>query len=319
MELRRLRELIRILRAERPHIVQGEQYDAGAYARIAAILAGVPIRMLAVRSAYPALRPRYRWLESILKRFTSAYLVNARAIKERTLAFHGVAPEKVHVIYNAYDPAKAPTRPPAEIRRGLGLGEDALVIGIVATFSPEKNHTLFLEFAHRIIPRHPNARFLLIGDGSERGGIETAIERLGIGGRVRLLGMRTDVRDLLSVLDVSVNTSVREGLNNALLESIAAGVPCLASRVGGTPELVTPGVHGELFDVMSLDDMVAKFEKMDGRLDEYRRSIREGRDAFLPRFDGDRIVEQEHALFQKLLDEKKIKVEIRAGSAVAPK
>lgn len=319
VEPRRLRELVRILRAERPHIVQGEQYDAGAYARIAAILAGVPIRILAVRSAYPALRARYRCLESVLKRFTNAYLVNAQAIKERTLAFHGVAPERVHVIYNAHDPAKVPTRRRDEVRRDLGLGEDALAIGILATFSPEKNHALFLEFAHRVIPRHPNARFLLIGDGSERPIIESAIGRLGIGDRLRLLGMRTDAPDLLAALDVSVNTSVREGLNNALLESIAVGVPCLASRVGGTPELVTPGVHGELFDLGSLDDMVAKFEKMVGRLDEYRRSIREGHDEFLLRFDRGRIIDQEHALFRNLLDEKKITIELRARPEVTSK
>lgn len=292
MEFGRIRKLAEILRTEAPDIVHGEQYQAGAYARIAGILARVPVRIHAIRSAYPKLRRRYRVAEALLKGFTDAYMVNAQAIKERTVAHHGIDPAKVHVIPNVFDPGDHAVRPAGEVRAALGLGDASPVIGIIASLDPEKNHGLFLAFAREVRERSPGARFLLIGDGARRPVVEAEIDRLGLSSSASLLGIRRDVPDILQVLDVSVNCSIREGLCNAIIESLAAGVPVLASRVGGNPELVREGRDGELFESGSLPSMLAAYEKLAANPARYRASIAQGRDAFLARFRGDTIADE---------------------------
>jgi glycosyltransferase involved in cell wall biosynthesis len=291
MEWSRIRRLIEVLRAEKPDVVHGEQYQAGAYARIAAVLAHVPIRIHAIRSAYPKLRWRYRAAESILKHFTDAYMVNAEAIKARTVAFHGIAPSRVHVIPNVFDPEERATRPVDEVRASLGLQPGDHTIGFVASLEPEKNHALFLEFASRVRARNPRAHFFIVGDGIRRPEVESRVKALDLEASVHLLGVRRDVPDLLQVFDVSVNCSFREGLCNALIESIAAGVPVLASRVGGNPEIVSAGHDGELFESNSLESMLSAYETLMRDLPRYRANIRGTNTAFLHRFSGDRVAQ----------------------------
>jgi glycosyltransferase involved in cell wall biosynthesis len=313
-DVARVLRLTQILRRERPHIVHGEQYDAGAYARVAGVLAGVPVRVLAIRSAYPRLRLRYRITETVLKHVTDAYVVNAEEIKRRTIAFHAIPPERVHVQYNVFDPREAPRRTPAEVRAELGLDGNETVLGLVASFSPEKNHVLFLEMARRLADERDDVRFLLVGDGKERRRIEATIERLNLADRVMLLGMRSDVNDLLQVIDVSVNTSIREGLCNALLESLAAGAPVLASRVGGTPELVDDGRHGKLFTSGSVTDMLSATRELLGDLDGYRSRVRADRDRILAPFDETRLTDAAMATYQELLARKGIAADVPVRS-----
>jgi len=309
LEVSRMWNLIGILLRERPTIVHGELYDAGAYARIASMMAGVPIRIQAIRSTYPRLNPKYRLAEEILKWFTDAYIVNAAAIKRRTIELHRVNSKKVHVVYNLYDATEAPRCTPDEMRRELGLVPGRKVIGLLGSFSPEKNHELFLRFARALIDRGTDAEFMLIGDGKLRPKIEAQIAQLDLGSRVRLLGLRRDVPDLLQVLDISVNCSFREGLNNAILESLALGIPVLGSHVGGTPELVETGVNGETFESDSLDDMIAKAEMMIPRIEEYRARIRENRGDFLQRFQADEVTRQTLDIYLKCLSNRGFELE----------
>ncbi len=303
-ELRRVRRLAEILRAEKPDVVHGEQYNPGAYARLAGWMTGVPVKVHAIRSAYPRIRKRYRIAEFFLRRITDAYMVNASAIKERTIAIHGIAPERIHVILNVYDAdaSNTPARTPGEVRRELSLPDDAPVIGIVASLEPEKNHALFVEFAARLHRDRPDVRFLVIGDGPRRAATDARVHELGLGDVIHFLGTRRDVPDLLQVLDVSVNCSVREGLCNAIIESIAAGVPVLASRVGGTPEIVTEGVQGELFTSNDVDGMLASFATLAGDLDGYRARSAGARAAFLSNLEGKRIARQMRDIYLDCLE-----------------
>jgi glycosyltransferase involved in cell wall biosynthesis len=307
-DAKRLVELIRIFRQEKPHVVFAEMYDAGAYARVAARITRVPAVIQTIRSAYRELRLRYRFIESVLRHITHAYVVNADAIKDRAVRTHGLDPDIVHVIYNLIDHTMPATRSRDTVRAELSLADDESAIALVASFSPEKNHPLFLDFARQLRQREPRARFFLVGDGAERSRIESLIRKHGLESSVELLGMRGDVADLLRAMDLSVNCSHREGLCNALLESLLMDVPVLASRVGGTPELVTTGVHGELFDPGSVADMVAKAEMMLPRLDAYRSRIHDDQDAIRAMFDPDRVTEQELYLFMDVLTRRGVDV-----------
>lgn len=117
----------------------------------------------------------------------------------------------------------------AQARRSLGLPVDSLIIGHVGRFSEQKNHRFLIELASDLARVKANALFLLVGDGPLRGSIEQMIKDAGVENQFRLTGLREDVPDLLSTMDVLVMPSLHEGLPVVGMEAQAAGVPCLFS------------------------------------------------------------------------------------------
>ncbi len=110
-----------------------------------------------------------------------------------------------------------------------------------------KRHDLFLRAAQRLAERFPQVRFILVGDGPLRAGLEALANQLGLADRIVFLGDRRDMPVVLATLDISVLPSASESLSNVILESMAAGVPVVAAQVGGNPELVQNGTTGLLF------------------------------------------------------------------------
>jgi glycosyltransferase involved in cell wall biosynthesis len=111
---------------------------------------------------------------------------------------------------------------------------------------PAKNHSAFLRVAAKLARKHPNAEFVLVGDGPLRSELEREATALGLNERVTFLGERQDIPAVLASLDVNVLTSISESLSNVIMESMAAGVPVVAASVGGNPELVADGETGFL-------------------------------------------------------------------------
>jgi len=146
-------------------------------------------------------------------------------------------------IYNGVDTRAFSGDPTsAALRAELGLPPDALLVAIVGRLDAIKDHpTLFRAFAE-VRKRIPRAELLVIGDGSE----EERLRQLLVPG-IRMLGLRSDVPRILRGIDVLALTSRNEGISNTILEAMAAGLPVVASRVGGNVELVEDGVTGRLF------------------------------------------------------------------------
>jgi glycosyltransferase involved in cell wall biosynthesis len=109
-----------------------------------------------------------------------------------------------------------------------------------------KNHQAFLRVAARLTPRYPDAEFVLVGDGPLRSELEVYARACGLGDRLRFLGDRDNMPAVLSALDITVLPSSSESLSNVILESMAAGVPVVATNVGGNPELIQDGQTGFL-------------------------------------------------------------------------
>lgn len=173
-------------------------------------------------------------------------LVNAEAIRE-TLVKEGYAPDKIAVIRNGIIPPRFEKKQRcALLRRELGLPLSAPLVMLSSRLNQMKGIQYFLDAAVILAEQFPYARFLVVGDGENRKEMEDYAGRLGLGPRVVFTGFRGDVPDLLSEADVSVLPSLSEGLSNTLLESMAAGVPVVAARVGGNSEVVEDGVTGFL-------------------------------------------------------------------------
>jgi glycosyltransferase involved in cell wall biosynthesis len=132
-------------------------------------------------------------------------------------------------------------------RQEIGAQPEHFLIGIVARLEPWKGHRYFVEAFAEIAPQFPEARVILVGEGSLRGELEQMTREKNLQGRLSFLGVRKDVAQLVNCLDLFVLPSLPgEGLPNVLLEAMACHIPVIATRVGGVPELVRDNQNGYL-------------------------------------------------------------------------
>ena len=127
-----------------------------------------------------------------------------------------------------------------------GFAEDDVLFVCVARFARQKNHALLVKAFAQVCARHPNARLLLVGDGVLRNDLETQVNGLGLASRVRFLGLRTDIPEVLAACDVFALSSEFEGNPLSVLEAMAAGLPTVSTAVGGVPSLLENGTSGIL-------------------------------------------------------------------------
>ncbi|MFB3880117.1 MAG: glycosyltransferase family 4 protein [Armatimonadota bacterium] len=158
----------------------------------------------------------------------------------------GVRPERIRVIPNAVELDNGSDPRVPDLRAELGLPPRCPLVISVGRLSAEKGHRYLVEAARAVIARHTEAHFVVVGDGRERPSLEQRAKRLGLNGQVAFAGFRPQARQLIAQADVLALPSLTEGLPNVVLEAFAAGVPVVATAVGGVPELVRDGENGWL-------------------------------------------------------------------------
>ena len=146
-------------------------------------------------------------------------------------------------------------------RSRLGVGDGETVIGTVGRLDPIKDQATLVAAFSRLVARHDSLRLLLVGDGPCRRSLEEQVARLELDDRVTFLGRRDDVSELLRAMDVFVLPSLAEGASNTILEAMATGVPVVATRVGGNPELIEEGETGFLVPRRDVTGLSAAIER----------------------------------------------------------
>lgn len=184
---------------------------------------------------------RLRQLSRILNRRFDMIVAPSASILDAVERDEGASRSRMHCIANAVDTERF--RPLAASDRraalaGIDCRDTDLIVGCVADLVPVKRHEDLLDAFAALQSGLPNARLILIGDGPCRGALEDRIRQLGLADSVRLLGRRPDIDQLLPAFDLFVLASDTEGLSNAILEAQACGLPVVATRVGGNPDLV---------------------------------------------------------------------------------
>jgi len=259
--LRFLRRLRRHLERGAFSVVHSYKNTPCLYGGLAAWRAGVPVILGGLRVEYDD-RGLVRLGHRLIQRVQAGWVVNSEAVAASVVRELGADRDRCFVVRNAIDPSQfrsSLTR--AEAKAKLGVDPDAPTVSILAGFRPQKNHALFLDAAQRVLGTHPDARFLVLGDGPERSGIEARIAELGLADRVRMLGFRSDVADCLAATDVSVLTSDYEGVSNSLMESMSAGVAVVSTHYPSAEELISDGHDGLLVprgDARTLADRLCK-------------------------------------------------------------
>lgn len=239
--LRCVREATDVLRARRVAVVQYFEWRAGLIAIAAARRAG-GCRLVAARRSVPKERGMQRALVELVVRVADRIVVNAEMLRP-----NGRAGQRTDVIPSGVDTDRfAPGRDRAAAKTRLGLESGTVVIGTVGRLEPRKGTDTLLDAFAALRSEHSDVALVVVGEGPLRLELAARAERLGIASRVRFLGDRPDVDEVLAALDLFVLPSRTEGMSNALLEAMAMALPVVATAVGGTPEVITDGRSGLL-------------------------------------------------------------------------
>jgi len=188
----------------------------------------------------------------------------------------------------------------AHWRKELGLGEREPVIISVGRLAPEKDYGLLLEALAATRDLGPEAKLVLVGDGAERTTLQDEAAELGLQQRVRFVGRQRDVPGLLSAADLFALSSLSEGIPMALLEAMACGLPVVALRVGGTPELVEDGRSGLLVGGRKPEDLAEAISRILTERDTARAMGVAGQRRVAERFSLESMLEGYGALYREL-------------------
>jgi glycosyltransferase involved in cell wall biosynthesis len=213
-------------------------------------------------------------------------------------------------VANGISPAPH-TRPRDLVRHELGIAASERLVLSVGSLTVQKAQDVMIDAFARAQPRVPAARLLIAGEGPLRESLERRIAGHGLGGRVVLLGDRSDTADLMVSADLFVLSSRREGLPMTLIEAMRAGCATVSTRIGGTAEVVADGITGRLVEVGDATAFAAALEEL--LLDDPRRLAygAAGRARFETRFTAERMVRETETMYREVCGG----LAMRAGSA----
>jgi glycosyltransferase involved in cell wall biosynthesis len=311
------REIVKVtshLRAlePRPDIVHCWLLFANLVGSIAARLIGVPLVVTSIRNIQSQVDYNYyhdpgwqRALERATVPLVSAMIANSSSVALDYRTFAAAPAERILTVPNGVEVKAFHPLTPEEreaLRREIGLTRSDLVVGTVARLAKEKDFETFLravEGAHR---RLPSLRTVIVGDGPLRAHLEALALSYGLTGMVQFLGGRKDVAALIQCYDAFLLTSIIEGMPNAVMESQLLGVPVVATRAGGTVDLVRDGETGLLApigDSEALAGAIIRLFTDDGLRDRISRA---GRDQIRNDHTVEQLVARTEGIYRMLLN-----------------
>lgn len=310
LDVRVLWPLVRRLRAEKPDILHCHLLRANLYGPIAARLARVPGVICSIRGmegyvTSPGLIPgSVRLVERLTARWASKYVAVSETTRQAIIKHVRISPGKIITILNAMDLASFQPQQGngALLRAACGLPSDTVVVGSVGRLAPLKNYANLIRWAGELAVAFPKMHLILIGDGEERPGLEALIRELHLEGRVRLLGHREDVPEMLRGMDIFALPSLCEGLPRAVMEAMAAGLPCVVMDVGGNAEAVGDCQTGYVVSLGDEAGFKAALTRLlrDGKL---RKKLGEaGKNRAFALFNPKRLAAEYAALYRSILN-----------------
>lgn len=297
------------LRALRPDVLHTHQVGALFYAGPPARALGVPVTLHTehinnIRKADAGYfrRQRMSWLWWWAARAAARFVCVSADIAAEMAARRIVPKHKLAVTLNGIntEPFEAPLDR-AEMRGSLGIPADAPVIGTVGRLNEVKRQDLLLRAFATVRASVPDARLLLVGDGPMRGELEALAAQLGVAACVHFAGYQSRPEQYLRVMDVFALTSRLEGLPLAILEAWAAGLPVVASAVGGVPDLLTDGRDGLLFPSGDEAALTGSLFRLLGDPEAAQALGAAGREVVLARYDLRRMAADYDRHYRELL------------------
>jgi L-malate glycosyltransferase len=289
------------LRWNRFQVIHTYGFYPNFFAIPAARLAGVPVIIASIRDTGEVWAPKKRLLQKAVCKMATCVLANAEAVRSQ-LVRDGYDERKLAVIRNGIDlPRLDRLEGTGPIRREFGIADDSPIITVLSRLNELKGVQYFLDAIPSVLTWFPNARFLIVGDGPARVDLQSYAQSKGYGQAAIFTGVRMDAPKILQETSISVLPSLSEGLSNVLIESMAAGLPVVATDVGGNPEIVDNGTTGFLVPPRDANALAKAMLQLLSAPQEAARMGSAGRDLIENRFSMVRAVHETQQLYTSLL------------------
>ena len=304
-----VRHLARRFLAERPVIVHTHSGKAGVLGRLAAARAGVPVIIHTIHGpSFGAFQGAlanaiFRSAEVRAARVTTHFVTVADAMRDQYLAAGIGRPGQYTRVFSGFplEPYLNTTTNPA-LRARWGLAPSDLVIGKIARLFKLKGHEDLFRAAPEIIRRHPETRFLLVGDGPWRGRFEAQVRDAGLARNFVFTGLvpPAEIPRLIGIMDVLAHLSLREGLPRALPQALAGARPVVAYDCDGAREVCRDNETGFLVQPGDLPTLIRRLGELADNPTLRERLGRQGREFVRERFPVERMVEDLYQLYRRL-------------------
>lgn len=307
-DFRGLAALTNAMREIRPALVHGYLLRGNFHGAVAGRLAGVPAILTSKRGLHRPAGVAERVAVRVSNSLSNAVLGNSPQVLEFTREVEGRFRAPMVMIPSGidtdrFDRGAVGAEPGQRLREALGIGT-APLLGATMTFRPKKGYDLLFEAMAELLRRIPKAHLVIAGESQMPEQPAALARRLGLEGRIHLLGRRSDMPEVLSALDVFVLPSQSEGMSNALLEAMAMERAVVATAVGGNLEVLEDGATGFLVKYPDADAMAARVAMLLG--DPQRRTSMgaAARRRVLQAYGAPAMVRQIEQLYARLLDGK---------------
>jgi len=247
---------------------------------------------------------RRHWLRRI-QNLSGVVLANATPIRDALISEDRFAPEKLRVIHNGVDTEKFQRAQRDRARLFPDVGNEMLVVLVGNMHSDVKGHPWLIAAAPTVVREFPEVRFVFAGDGELRPTFAAQVAQLGLESTFKFLGRRSDIPEILASCDLAVLPSRAEGLPNAVLEYMAAGLPTIASRVGGNAELVQDGVTGLLVPAENASALAGALLRFLRDPEQARQIANNGQRFAVENFSFERLIREIDELYGELLERRR--------------
>ena len=274
-----LRQFSRLIRQEKLDIVQTFFVDGNLFGTIGARLARCKIIISSRRNISDWHTRLHVSILQLLRRWTTQYLANSEAAAIKTVEVERVHRNKITVIYNGLD--HQPYRSLSsdmrwQRRRQWNIADNETLIGLVANLRDVKNIDSLVRTASRLDGEFPSLRYVVVGEGTDRGKLQNLIDDSSLTEKFHLVGRHPNVQSCLAAFDIAVLCSSFESFSNSLIEYMAAGLPIVASNVGGNGEAISHNENGLLYTV---DDANGLVDALRTLLSDWPLAIKFGQNA----------------------------------------
>lgn len=305
-------KLYSIIKKEKPDIIHTHTAKAGTLGRLAAICAGVPVKIHTfhghIFDGYfsPARAKIFLFIERFLALFTDRIIIVSKAVKEEIVNKLKITNDsKSMVIPLGLDLNNFINcdRLKGKFRKKNNLSEDTMLVGIIGRLVPIKNHKMFLDVAHRIKDVLPKLkiRFVIVGDGECRNEIELYAKKIGISDSVIFTGWVDGLPDIYADLDIVALTSLNEGTPVSLIEAMASAKPVIATDVGGVRDVAKDGWSGYLVHDQDVEVFVNKLSILLNDPSLRKRFGINGRETVTAKYSKERLIKNIDALYKSLV------------------
>ncbi len=307
-------QLQRLMRRLGTNIVHAHMYRANTPATVLKLL-GSRVRVIGHYHNINTWETwRQRALDAFLARRRDVNLAVSEAVRRNVIETLHLPPEKIRTLHNGVDtqeflPTDAARR--HRVRGALGWPEDALIVMQLARLVEQKNHRFVIENVRDLLVDFPNLYFVFAGDGKLEDELRELARQKRVAEHVIFLGHREDVPEILAASDISILPSSREGFSNTVLESMACGLPVVATDVGGNREIIEHGINGFLVEMEMRDGELmpkaSQFVRILRRLanePELRERVGQAARQTALRFSLDVMLQKTEDLYLKLMGER---------------